>query len=71
MDKAKRWFEEALKLSPNNGDIWALYIRFLQVNYKNEKDQAVNRMMSVEQKFEGRKWKSIEQGRGGWKLNTE
>jgi pre-mRNA-processing factor 6 len=33
LEKAKKWLEEALKLSPNNGDVWALYIRLLETHY--------------------------------------
>lgn len=68
LEKAKRWFEEALKLSPNNGDVWVLYIHLLDTHFPNEKQEAVQRMLQQEDHFEGRKWKRAEDSRGGWML---
>jgi pre-mRNA-processing factor 6 len=51
LEKAKKWFEEALKLSPNNGDVWAFYIRLLDSHFPSEKEEAISKMMQLEDNF--------------------
>ena len=36
--------------------------------FPNEKEAALEKMMEIEDGFEGRKWRRVEEGQGGWKL---
>jgi len=49
VDKARSWFERAVKLDPDNGDSWAYFYRFeLQHGTEQSQRDLIQRMVTAD-----------------------
>ena len=71
IDKARSWFDRAVKLQPNLGDSWATYYKFLlQHGTAEQRDQLVQRCTNAEP-HHGEVWARIAKEPTNWRRSTK
>ena len=71
MEKTRSWLERAVQLSPDIGDSWAYYLKFIELQCENEgRGNLISRMKNAEPS-EGRMWKSITDIPENWRMSPE
>jgi pre-mRNA-processing factor 6 len=67
-DKARKWFENALRVNPSNGDIWAYYYN-MEINLNNETTSLLSRCKDAAP-TQGELWTEYSSRIENWKLDT-
>lgn len=70
-DKARNWYERALYFSPDDGDIWCKYIKFILKHGKGDEKSIVMDKCIKSKPHKGRLWCSISKQRDNRHLSVQ
>jgi pre-mRNA-processing factor 6 len=70
LEKARSWFNRALKLDSDLGDIWAYYYKFEQIHGSEEQAADVMRKCIATEPRHGEIWCQVSKNIANWRLKT-
>ena len=70
LEKARSWFNRALKVDSDLGDIWAYYYKFEQIHGTEEQAEEVRRKCVASEPRHGEVWCRISKNVSNWRLKT-
>ena len=69
--KAREWFQKAIKVDPNMGDVWGYFYKFeLEYGTEEQRSAVRNKCVSAEPRH-GERWCCVSKDIKNWKKKTE
>lgn len=69
--KAREWFNRALKINKDNGDVWAYYNKFEIVHGTPDQQKQVVELCKLAEPRHGELWQSVAKDIKNWRMKTE